>query len=521
MTKMDEYRVALIVPLFCEQQDFSDMVVEYLGFGYIASYLRNKEILVDIIDPFVQKLTSEEVVARVLHGNYNLLGFTLMSSDYLNGMQKILNQLPIDFISNVHIMVGGYYPTFQKQKLFTVEPRINSLIVGEGEVTIAELVDRLRTKEDLRGITGLIYTEGNDIVTNKSRALMSEEELDRLPLPARDHIDTIIKNNGSIQILSSRGCFGQCTFCAVNVFYDEQPGRKWRSRSPESVVKEIEELVSNYNITYLHFSDEEFVGPGKRGKERARKIAELILKKNINIRFSMYCRADSVEAQTFEILKQAGLDSVFLGVEFGVQKLLDYYKKGITLEQIKKALFTLESLKIKIKIGYIMFEPTIDLDSFRENLKFCYENTKFTLRRVVSQLAVYPNSKAYWTLHSEIEMDEQMSFDRLFGDHYKYKFKHKKTNFLYRILKECLGVISPSKKYLEILKETSLGKREIMIKDWATDVYKMIDAIAATLILETNLSEENFNKYCSYFKNELLLWDSDKHKLAVVNQKRR
>lgn len=503
----DTYKIALVVPLFCDQKEFRDMIVEYLGFGYLAAYLRKNNVQVDIIDAFVQKKSVGEVVAQLEAGQYDLLGFTLMSSDYFKSMGSILDKISYEIIERSHIMVGGYYTTFKKDTLFEMDGRINSIIVGEGENTVLELVERLAKKQGLAGVRGIFYKENNVVYKNINRPLITEQELNALPFPARDNIHTVINENGSVQVLSSRGCFGRCTFCAVNFYYNSHEGRNWRGRSPENVVAEIEELVLNYGVRYIHFTDEEFIGPGVRGRKRACKIAELIIEKQLDINFSMYCRADNVEEQTFLLLKKAGLDSVFLGVEFGVQDSLDRYLKGITVAQIKKALSTLESLKIKTKVGYMMFEPLIQLEEFRESLRFCFENLKFTLRRVMSQMAIYPNSGAYYRLKDKVEFDEQLTFDPLFGDHLKYKFKDEKVEFLFRMLKESLPVISPSKKYLEIMNERSKERKNALIKQWSSDVYHMIDEAATQISIESNLTEKNLMSYSSSFKERLEVWD--------------
>lgn len=509
MDRSIRYKVALIVPLFYKTHGLDDMIVEYLGFGYIASYLRKDGISVSIIDSFVESLSPEDVVDRLIEEQYDLLGFTLMTSDYYKGMKNILDQLPESVINHAHIVIGGYYASFHREKLLEDEKRIDSIALGESEFTISELVYRLKNKQDLKDIRGLIYKASGNIISNSPRPLMTIEELDQLPLPARDHIETIIKKKGRIQVISSRGCFGQCSFCAVHSFYAEQPGRKWRGRSPEKVIEEIEGLITTYDIKYIHFSDEEFIGPGIRGRERAKKIAQLIIERKLDIRFSFYCRADGVDKETFQVLKKAGLRSIFLGVEFGVQSSLDFYRKGITINQIKSALKVLEELNIRINVGYMMFEPMISLEGFRENLDFCVRYTKFTLKRAISRMAIYPNSDAYLRLLSLVDMDDELSFDHLYGDHFNYKFFDKRVEFLYSLLNDSLTVISPSKRYLKIKNETLVEERERLLSRWVYELYQKVDSLAVTLLAESNFNCDSLEKYKHAFKAELLAWDSD------------
>ncbi|WP_340020806.1 radical SAM protein [Paenibacillus sp. FSL K6-1096] len=504
------FKVGLVVPLFCPTHEFSDMVVEYLGFGYIASYLRQFGVSVEIIEPFVERLSIEEVAERISHGKFDFLGFTLMSSDYFRGMRSILDQLSGADLENVHINVGGYYATFFRDQILQREARVHSLTLGEGERTIKELIERLKENASIKDVAGLLYRREDGIVLSSGdRRLMSAEELNELPFPARDHIDIILQRKGRIQVNSSRGCFGQCTFCAVHSYYDQQQGMKWRGRSAENVVQEIEHLVTTYGVKYIHFSDEEFVGPGIRGQERARQIAQLLLDKNLHIKFSLYCRADSVDPETFQLLAQAGLESIFLGVEFGVQSTLNDYRKGITVDQIKKALSILNGLKIRINVGFMMFEPLSTVESFRENMKFCIEHTKFTLRRVISRMAIYPYSVAYHRLKPVIDMDEELSFDDMFGDHYPYRFQDQRVEFLYHLLTQSLKVISPSIKYLEIRKTPSPQRREQLLARWSYEVYSLIDSISAEIQHEPDLTDASLQAYIQKFNNQLTAWDAD------------
>jgi len=483
-------------------------IVEYLGFGYIASHLRDKGVKVDIIDAYAEGLDLEDVHNRLSLENYDIIGFTIMSSQYFLNMRSILDKFSKEQLDRVHITVGGYYPSFNQEELMLRDERIDSVIVGEGELTFWELIKALASGSSLTSVYGIIYRDGKQIIKNEKRRLMADDELDKLPYPSRDALKYLIKEKKEAQILSSRGCFGRCSFCAVNSYFNSLDGKKWRGRTPENVVNEIECLTKDYGIKYIYFADEEFIGPGLKGQARAKEIARLIIDKNLNIRFCIYCRTDSVEEETFELLKKAGLDIVFLGVEFGVQSLLDFYQKGITVERSVKALRTIKKLKIKTSIGYIMFEPLMDIDTFRKNLKFYVENINFKLRHVVSKLAIYRYSPVYEKLKPKLKMNTAMTFDQLLGDHYLYEFKDRKVDFLYRLFKDCLPIISPSKKYRRIITELPLEVRNTYVNEWTEGIYGLMDGIAEEISYEENLSDESYNKYKAGFEDKLIAWDN-------------
>ena len=93
-------------------------------------------------------------------------------------------------------------------------------------------------------------------------------DLDTLPFPIRK---ASTYPGGEVNIFGSRGCYNNCTFCYINPYYGNASGcPRWRGRSPENIIAEIDQIIAQTDHRYFYFTDPNFYGPGKAGKKRAR-----------------------------------------------------------------------------------------------------------------------------------------------------------------------------------------------------------------------------------------------------------
>ena len=207
------------------------------------------------------------------------------------------------------------------------------------------------------------------------------------------------------------------------------------------------------------------------------------------------------------MLKESGVNNIFIGVEFGVDRILKFYNKGINKEQIKHSLKVLEDLELKSSIGYIMFEPTMTIDELKENLEFYFENVDFRLKMLLVQLAIYDNCEAYTHVKDIIDVDEYKTNHYLFGDIHSYRFKDKKVEIVFKILNESVYSISPS-NYLQKVRKLKLNEKDYndYCKIWSDGLLKIIiNLINKIKIKEFTYEEIEF--LSSDFKSSILNWD--------------
>lgn len=241
------------------------------------------------------------------------------------------------------------------------------IILGEGEETLKELYQNLINGHiNPAGIEGIAYRNGETIVKNKTRPVITD--LDSLPLPAwhladiKRYRDIWTKNHGyfSLNLATTRGCPYDCSWCAKPIY-----GRKYNSRSPENVISEMTYLINEYGVSHFWVCDDIF-GLTKGWISRFR---QLITDTKLNFAYTIQSRADLViKDNVAEDLAKTGADIVWLGAESGSQKILDAMNKGQTVEEIKLARYALQKNGVKtaffIQFGYL----DEDLEDIRKTI---------------------------------------------------------------------------------------------------------------------------------------------------------
>jgi len=332
-----------------------------LNTGYIGGMLASKNIDVTIVDAYLEKLDYPAVEAEIAKIRPTILGVHLVYH-WEN------NQTLYQFIEHVkstygisYVTVFGFYPTFAYEEILNRCPAIDSALLGENELTFLKLVENF--PED--HLIGIAYRDGNSIVATRGEVI---SDVDLLPFPLRGKG---AYSFGEVNISGSRGCYGGCTFCYINPYYGDAK-QKWRGRSPENIIAEIEAVMAETDLRYFYFMDPNFYGPGRGGKNRVLKLAALL--KNKNITFGIEARANDIEDETIEALVDAGLRQILIGLESGRDETLKRLNKLTTVADNENALVILRKHGIEPSVGFIMFEPDSDLEDLQVNFDFLKRN---------------------------------------------------------------------------------------------------------------------------------------------------
>jgi radical SAM superfamily enzyme YgiQ (UPF0313 family) len=367
--------------------------VENLGIAYLAACLRKNGIEADILDASISEVTHKQLLNSLPKKEYDIVGISASPQVLITEAIKIAYEIKTAF-PECHIVVGGHFPTMAHHKILTETPCIDSVVRGEGETTLLDLVRALGNKKSLETVAGLSYRNpAGQIMVNGPRML--HDDLDALPWPVRDTL-LQMKNLGHTwisQVSYSRGCFGNCSFCDIIKFY----GSKRRTRSAKNLVDEIAYL-RQLGCKDFRFADDESIGPSSASKVNIKSMALEILKRGLDVRYGIDSRATSVDPELFKLLKESGLELCFIGIESGVDRLLKLYNKGITVEQNIMAINLLKEAGVKLELGFVMFDPRMDFQELRQNYQFLKNNDLITLMglrnwvqplygtRIVSQL---------------------------------------------------------------------------------------------------------------------------------------
>ncbi|WP_432409107.1 B12-binding domain-containing radical SAM protein [Wukongibacter sp. M2B1] len=387
--------------------NFTAQNYEPIGIGYIAAALRDKNYSVEVFEPCLEGLSIEETISSLSSKllKFDLIGISIMSiadKKDLIELREFVNRIRNEGYIK-HITIGGHGASIEFDKILKTVRDIDSVIVGEGEETICELVEEIKRDGDLNRIDGLAYLSNNEVIFNNKRKNI--ENLDKIPFMARDILERRLEFYGSdypVTIISSRGCFGKCTFCSVVPYLNLTVGKRYRLRSIKNVVDEIQYLVNKYGVSRFYFLDENFILPGKQGFERAKELNNEIKKRDISIKYHVLTRVDSIYKETILLLKESGMVSVFLGVESFHDDDLKLFNKRVDVNKVEHSLKILKECgfstevesKYRARIGYIAFHPYSTLDSIKQGISF-FRKYKIPFKKFLRPLEVFEGTEIY------------------------------------------------------------------------------------------------------------------------------
>jgi magnesium-protoporphyrin IX monomethyl ester (oxidative) cyclase len=283
------------------------------------------------------------------------------------------------FNSKVITILYGQHPSARPTACLN-QGSIDFAVIGEAENTIKELVEYLKQgSSNFEEIKGLAFIKNDKIVMTPIRPII--EDLDSLPLPARhllpmneyaiavkEHpLRGVIKKPWTIMI-TSRGCPFKCVFCTHHTVW----GRKWRGRSPQKVVAEIEHLVKTYGIKQIDFLDDNMT----LNRNRMENICDLIVKKKIHVEWftPSGVRADTLDEVLLRKMKKAGCKKIRLAPESGVQRIVDtVIKKNLDLASVEKAVRICKKIGLKVGCFFVIGLIGETKNDIKETINFAYK----------------------------------------------------------------------------------------------------------------------------------------------------
>jgi len=337
-----------------------------LGLLHIGAALEQDGHTVEVID-FYHEPLSDERLQQILQ-NVDAVGMSIYTDNYeysghiIEKIKKIKPSIPV--------IIGGPHCIFFKKQSLSMIPQADIGVIGEGDHVILHIVRYLQGKKNLADIHGIVYRKNGQIKLGKS--LQVVQNLDSLPIPARHLVekydygkfpggDSFKKKFTSM--LTSRGCPFHCRFCArygnvINKY-------KFRQRSAASVIKEFQELDKQYRSVMI--VDDNFLADIKR----AHAICDALIAMNSGIELLiMGARVDSANEELYRKMRRAGVRYVGFGIESGNQDVLDYYKKNITIEQIRKAVKLSRRMGFFTNATFILGAPIEDKNHLENTIKF-------------------------------------------------------------------------------------------------------------------------------------------------------
>ena len=306
------------------------------------------------------------------------------------------------------------------------------IIQGEGEQALLELVNKLKNKESVENLRGLVYKIELETKINPQRDVL--KDLDSLPMPAWDLVDMkaykqIWKNSGkpfTLNMATTRGCPFKCNWCAKPIY-----GNRYNSHSPKYIVKHLKFLKNTFNVERFWMCDDIFGLKPNWVQEFNKELEQEQLK----INYYIQSRADLLlKEDTIDALATSGCEEVWIGAESGSQKILNAMDKGTSIDQIKESTKLLKEKNIRvaffIQYGYsgetkedisktITLIKTLLPDDIGVSVSYPLPGTKF-YENVKQDL----KAKANWTDSDDLAMMFQGTFN---SNYYKklHRYTHK------------------------------------------------------------------------------------------------
>lgn len=369
-----------------------------LGFLYIGGELEKYGYEVDFYDAMSKFHNYDQIRERIRKTEPDFIGVTAITATIVDAV-KVLETAKEE-LPEIVTIIGGVHPTFMYEEILEKSSDIvDYCVIGEGELTMPELLDMINSDGERGDVNGIAYKEAGNIVKTPERPFISD--LDSLS-PAwhladwNDYPLYFIDNSKVAILSSSRGCIHECSFCSQHKFWQGS----YRDRNPEKFVAEIEHLFNKYGINVFFIADEY----PTNDRERWIKILDLLIKKDLGVHILLEtCVGDIIrDEDIIGRYKEAGVLFIYLGVESTDNQKLIEFKKETRFEDSKKALQIVRDAGMIVESSLILGSPDETPESIKETLKLAKEYNADFMHFLL--IAPWPYADLYDKLEPYIEV---------------------------------------------------------------------------------------------------------------------
>ncbi len=364
----------LRAPLIVEKKESDVAILPPMGLAYIAAFIREKGFHVRILDMMIESkkrvhyndgfdcvgMEFEKLKEILLSYNPDIIGITWQYTNQSDITEESISLIKTVLPNSVIVVGGAHVSACPKECL--ENDGIDFAVIGEGEETFLNFLNQFKNKKDFSSLDGFGYKKGGKIIINPKTKYI--EDLDKLPMPAHDLLPMQkyfeyykkrvfkLKHHNLGFIVTSRGCPGICTFCSIHSIW----GCKWRSRSPENIIKEVKKLVNEYDIKEIHFLDDNLLFD----RDRSKKIFQSIVNNGINIywRTPNGVAVNKIDEELIVLMKASGCYHLSLAIESGNNYILNkVIKKGLYLPHVRDVVRLIKKYGIGVDGFFVIGMP--------------------------------------------------------------------------------------------------------------------------------------------------------------------
>lgn len=358
-----------------------------LGLAYIAAVARNGHE-VRIVDFNVEQKSWK----KFPYGAFDVVGISVDTSRYHVSL-KIAERAKLQ---GATVVMGGPHVSFMDEEALR-SGAVDYVVRNEGEYSFLSLVDYLSGRQpfgELRGVSCFV----NGTFTRTPDAPFIQD-LDSMPFPARDLLSLDRyreKMNGraTTTLATSRGCPFNCHFCSSSQFF----GVRWRARSAENVLEEMEPLYEKHKYRALSFVEDNFTF----SPERAVAIAEKIIAKGWDLKWGAWSRVDTIvkHPDMVRTMAKAGFTWTFVGFESGSQEVLDEYGKKAVVQDALRAMRILKQNGVGVTGSFILGAPAETKGMMKETVRFAKALNPHRVQFTI--LTPFPGTKLYEAVRNRL-----------------------------------------------------------------------------------------------------------------------
>lgn len=399
-------RIGLVFPpythkIFSENLSTVDQefcVAPPIILAYVAAIIEQHGHKVKLVDARALNLSKEDVLNELKSFRPDILGFrseTYHFHDALEWIRYLKQNLKIPVIT------GGINLSLYPKETLS-HPEIDYGIIGEAVESLPKLLCALENGASLNQIAGLAYKrDGISIINSPENKCI---DFDSYPFPSRHLLSNEVYYSFISQLknftimLTSTGCPFRCSFCAIH------PNIKYRQRSPKNVVDEIEICYKEFNIREIDFFDAILF----LNKPRLFEIFAELERRKLRIEWSCRSRVDTVDEELLSQAANAGCRQIYYGIESVDQNVLRDIKKGVSIEQIKRAIKLTRKYGIRAMGFFMVGNPSEKKESIEATIEFAkrldldYVQVSRTIAKPGTELdkiMIERTKRDYWREH--------------------------------------------------------------------------------------------------------------------------
>lgn len=372
-----------------------------LGLASMAAYLEQRGISAAIIDCYARPDSDRAIRDYLLAERPAFIGLSCTTSSFHDGIR--IADLARQTLPGIKNVFGGPHVSALKEQLFTAFPAMDYSVIGEGEETLAELLEN--GGDDPAAVKGIIYRDGPGGEPCFSGFREKALELDLLPFPAYEKLagfpDSYMlpifnyPHTPNTSCISSRGCPYACSYCDRSVFR-----RSFRYNSAAYLYEHLRYLRERFGIRHINFYDDQFTF----NRQRVEDFTSMMIDRPLGMTFNCAVRAEHIDSALLQQMRRAGCWMMSLGIETGDEQLLAQHRQNADLAHLAEKIRMIKSAGIRTKGLLMMGLPGETEVSIRRSMKYVFSLPidDFNL----AKFTPFPGSPIYEKIHELGEFDE-------------------------------------------------------------------------------------------------------------------